>query len=96
MHVVEVIRLRLATANRDEIIAQISKLAIQLGLDEINIYRHATVDTDLSIHLDHRDVEIDAPFDGRSLSSLLKEFGLVNYSRWVEVSKNKPSDRERG
>ena len=96
MHLVEVIRLRLAAANRDEIIVRINELADRLELADVQIYRHATVDTDLSIHLDHRDAELDAAVDGPSLASLLKEFGLVSYSKWVEAPSFETSLRKRG
>ena len=54
----------------------------------IKVYKHATVETDFSVHLyyDTEQTEIRGSKLGLCLVSALKEFGLVNHSIWVERS----------
>ena len=51
---------------------------------KIMAYRHVTIDSDFRIHLFH-DSKTTSPL-GLSLASVLKEFGLVNHSIWIEMN----------
>ncbi len=53
---------------------------------QVKIYRHAVLDSDFSIHLryDAEAGEFGVRVLGDRLVSALKEFGLVNQTRWVE------------
>ena len=55
----------------------------------INVYRHGTIETDVSIHLlyDSKQVDIYGSVLGEQLTSFLKEFGLVNHTVWVNTSQ---------
>jgi len=50
-------------------------------------YSSAAIESDFSIHLTHESgsVEINGSALGWHLVSLLKEFGMVNHSVWVEL-----------
>ena len=52
----------------------------------VELYRHATVKTDLSIHLRCESLQATGlpTALGRRLASALKEFGPINHSTWVE------------
>lgn len=57
-------------------------------LVEIRTYHHSTVETDLSIHIhweSEKESQDKSPL-GLRLSSVLKPFGLLNYSVWVETA----------
>lgn len=57
-------------------------------LVEIRTYHHSTVETDLSIHIywaSEKECQDKSPL-GLRLSSVLKPFGLINYSVWVETA----------
>lgn len=62
------------------------KVDQEKGLKEIKIYRHATVDSDLSIHLywESDEVEKHGSTLGLHLVSSLKEFGRINHSIWIK------------
>jgi hypothetical protein len=53
----------------------------------ISIYRHGSIETDFSIHLiyDSKQADIHGSALGERLASLLKEFGLVNHTVWVNT-----------
>ena len=55
------------------------------GVSGIRVYRHTTVETDLSIHILHED---RTPLSGGSplgfhLANFLRKFGLVNHDLWI-------------
>jgi len=54
----------------------------------VKIYRHAALESDFSIHLlyDNSTGEFDARVLSERLVCVLKDFGLVNQTRWVEKS----------
>lgn len=54
---------------------------------EIKIYSRFRIDTDFKIYLKHRYLKSDIAASnlGQSLVSALKEYGLVNYSIWIEL-----------
>ena len=88
----EVIKLRSAAGSLglpEELLLSISG-SNQRGLVEMETYRHAALETDLSVHL-HWDSEIPEPSGsalGLRLAQALKEFGLVDHSIWVEEKKS--------
>ncbi|MCK9197306.1 MAG: hypothetical protein M0P16_10025 [Syntrophales bacterium] len=87
---IEIIKLRVAESNRDSLDQQLAEIILSVnleqGLREIKLYRHAVVDSDLSIHL-YWESERPAPQGsaaGLCLMHLLKAFGLISHSVWVE------------
>ncbi len=68
-----------------ELLRSISQLK-QPGLAEVKIYRHTSLETDLSIHLQWHSErpERDGSAPGLHLAHALKEFGLVDHSLWME------------
>lgn len=87
---IEVIMLQSAAENPKTIEQEIEKLAGNTGngssLREIRLYRHALLDNDLSVHLlwDSEKAEPQGSALGLCLSHVLKEFGLVSHSVWIE------------
>jgi hypothetical protein len=84
----EVIKLRSAGKDSEllkEFLLSIDKFS-QRGLVEIEIYHHATLETDLSVHLhwESERPERNGSDLGLRLAQALKEFGLVDHSIWVE------------
>ncbi len=59
------------------------------GLKAMKVYRNAWIDTDVSIHLHWRSTEANQQGSvvGLALAKILREFGLVNHSAWVEERK---------
>jgi len=87
----EVIKLRSAGKGSglpEEYLMSIDKFN-QKGLVEINIYHHAALETDLSVHLhwESEQVEQNGSSLGLRLAQALKEFGLVDHSIWIEKGK---------
>jgi hypothetical protein len=91
MFLLEIIRLRLAwkgSAPLGELLDSISKVE-QSGLVNMKIYRHAALETDLSVHLcwkSDQPGENGSPL-GLHLGQALREFGLVDHSVWIEDKK---------
>jgi hypothetical protein len=89
---VEIIRLRSAGNYKgllEGLSPEIANSDKKMGLVEMKIYRHASLETDLSLHLYW---ESEKP--GQNGSSLgirlvqaFKEFGLIDHSIWVEKEK---------
>lgn len=74
---------------KQDLIESMTKVDQERGLTEIKIYRHTTVDTDLSIHLywESEKVEKRGSTLGLHIASSLKEFGRVNHSIWIEEER---------
>ena len=85
--VVEIIRLRLAKLSHTDAVAKINELAARLKLENVQVYRHVFVEGDISIHLRHPDARFDTESKGRGPALLLKEYGLVSYSRWASADE---------
>ncbi len=90
MKTLEIIHLRLAGESPQTLVNAIRKSACsQPDPIGVRIYRHTRLDTDLAVHL-HRDGagRNDCPSDvGIRLASLLREFGMVEHSVWVEETE---------
>ena len=92
MRWIEIIQLRTTGASAVSALAEELDRALEGEAVGVAIYRHAAVETDLSVHLVHEtdgDVGPDRAL-GQRLVATLGEHGLVNHSLWVEV---RPSDR---
>ncbi len=71
-----------------ELLPSLDKLS-QPGLAGMKAYSHATLETDLSIHLHWESgrPEQNGSALGLRLVQALKEFGLVDHSVWIEEEK---------
>ena len=85
----EIIKLR-ASGNSEDLRAQllqsIADVNQQGGSVRINAYRHAALESDLSLHLhwqSERSDELGSTL-GLQLARSLKEFGLIDHSLWIE------------
>ncbi|MGA1870178.1 MAG: hypothetical protein ACMUJM_16700 [bacterium] len=87
----EIIELRSAKSNLELLESQLQKLLNDLEKEAkkhtITAYSRVMIDNDLSIHLIHdsKNVEKNGSSLGTHLASLLKEYGMVNHSVWVEL-----------
>ena len=94
MKTIEIITVRLDPRRQDSLLRELrTTLETQRVSDDrvnVEVYRHATVKTDVSVHLLFESFEPDAQPSalGQRLASALKEFGLVSHSLWI--------GRERG
>ena len=90
---IEIITLRSAGTSREFIEQKIPRTVTDEDRGEnlaaIRMYRNATLDTDLSVHLLFASPRPEAAPSilGQRLASALKAFGLVNHSMWVEEEK---------
>jgi len=87
----EVIKLRSAgkdPGSLEELLRSMSQVK-QSGLVEMQTYRHAALETDLSVHLlwDSDFPEINGSAPGLRLVQALKEFGLTDHSIWLKEEK---------
>jgi hypothetical protein len=96
MRWVEIISLRcpgnIDTRFIDELLKSVSELDsppdTSTHLEEIKIYRHSVVETDLSIHIRWKSEsgsQKKSPL-GLRFSSALKDLGLLNHSVWIETA----------
>lgn len=87
----EIIELR--SVDRDRVLNELDLMSLVAGLEpglrpqEIKVYAHETVGTDISIHLLNHSEQVNTHGSslGLHLASALKEFGLVNHNIWVET-----------
>lgn len=91
MKCLEVIKLRSTGEGSElleELLRSVDKFS-QRGLVETRTYHHAALGTDLSVHLlwDSDRPEPNGSDLGLRLVQALKEFGLVDYSVWIEEEK---------
>ncbi len=87
----EVIKLR--SAGKSPAVFQgLSLMTAQLDQDrpvEMKVYRHASLDDDLAVHL-HWKTEVLEPNGstlGLRLAQFLEEFGLIDHSIWIAEEK---------
>jgi hypothetical protein len=95
MRILEVIRLRMAgddSGTLEEVVQAAVENAV--GSSEVRVYRHATVEGDLLIHIHHRssNASIEASELGVRLASVLRVHGLVDHSVWV--GRDSPGRKE--
>jgi len=90
---IETINLRSAGTPRERIEQKVPRSVSEQDRSRIpvsiRVYRHATLDTDLSIHLlfESPGPEARPSALGQRLASALKEFGLVSHSMWIEQGR---------
>ncbi|MFA5182960.1 MAG: hypothetical protein WC405_16705 [Syntrophales bacterium] len=87
---IEIIKLRIAESNRYPLPHQLAEIISGVnhegGLGEIKLYCHAMLDSDLSIHLywESERPEPQGSAAGLFLIHMLKAFGLISHSVWIE------------
>jgi len=87
----EVIKIRSAGENsrlREEFLLPMAQSSLD-GRVEIQIYRHAALETDFNVHLrwESKRPEQNGSALGLRLAQAFKEFGLVDHSVWVEQER---------
>ena len=86
----EVIKLRIAETSPELVEQKIIKLITDVNkydsMKEIKLYRHAMLDNDVSVflHWESEKVEPQGSAKGLCLFHVLKEYGLISHSVWVE------------
>ncbi len=90
----EIIQIRTAKTNQkllnDFLSAWLNQVNESKKTEKIKIYKRINLETDYSIHIELK-AKTDKDQIGEKLASTLKEFGIVNYSVWVEqlINNNK-------
>jgi len=90
----EVIKLRIAGDKPESVEQKVVKMITEVNhngkMKDIKVYRHALLDNDLSVHLhwESGKAEPQGSATALCLVHLLKEFGLVSHSVWVEGNVN--------
>ncbi|MFC1693007.1 hypothetical protein ACFL1R_05845 [Candidatus Latescibacterota bacterium] len=91
MRWLEIIELRSATSKWKKMATQIKKMITDLNRDtgnhSLTAYSQAMIENDFSIHLTHEScsVEKNGSSLGLHLASVLREYGMVNHSVWIEL-----------
>ena len=86
----EVIKLRIAGEDPESVEQKVVRLITDVNhngsIKAINLYRHAMLENDLSVHLhwESESTEPQGSATGLCLVHLLKEFGLISHSVWVD------------
>jgi hypothetical protein len=94
----EVINLRTAENNLEFIEPMLTKLITEIantgGMKDIKMYRGAVLENDACIHIHwaSRKAELQGSATGLCVVHILKEFGMVSHSVWVEEN-NKLKER---
>jgi len=81
------IHVRMAGADRETLVDVIRNAVVsEPGLVGVSIYRHAKLETDLVVHLHRAETQqSDRACDcGELLASMLRAYGLVEHSVWLE------------
>lgn len=87
---IEIIKLQVADSDRESVKHELSKLISKIdhkgGLCDVKTYHNALVNSDFSITLYWKSgkVEQQGSATGLSLIHMLKAFGLISHSVWVE------------
>lgn len=87
MRTLEIIHLRMAGATAHSLVELVrDSVRSQADLSDVRVYRHSKLETDLVVHLhrktDHRS---DSACEcGERLTSILRGYGMVEHSVWVE------------
>jgi hypothetical protein len=88
---IELIQLRSAGSNREILETKLQGLIDEVGSKRkkqvIMAFSRVSIDTDFSIHIFHnsKKVENGGSRLGLQLATVLKEFGLVHHSIWMEL-----------
>ena len=91
MRWLEIIDLRSDTSTWKSMEAHVQKMITDLNRDTENhsltAYSQAMVENDFSIHLTHESCSVEKSGStlGLHLASVLREFGMVNHSVWIEL-----------
>ena len=86
----EIIKLRVAENNQAPLIRELAELLAGMkhedGLREIKLFHNVVVNSDLSIHLywETAQVERRGSAPGLCLMHVLKAYGLISHSLWIE------------
>ncbi len=88
----EVIKIRAARTDEgllEEVVQELARAGRNRGLLEMKTYRHALLDSDISVHLHWRSAQVEenGSIPGLQLARALKDFGLVDHSIWIEEEK---------
>ena len=95
---VEILNLRSAGVPRESIEQEIPRSVAEVdrsnNLVAIRIYRHATLDTDLGVHLlfESPGPEMRPSALGQRLAAALKGFGLVSHSVWIQQKETEQGE----
>jgi hypothetical protein len=87
---VEIIKLQVAEIDRESVKHQLPELMSKVdhnsGLYDVKVYHNALVSSDLSINLYWKSgkVEPQGSATGLGLIYVLKTFGLISHSVWIE------------
>ena len=89
MECVEILRISLAgveTNLQQQLISCIREIRGQGGLKAIRIYRNASNEYEMSVHLywDSGSLKFEGSDLGRTLIHIFKDYGLTNHSVWKE------------
>jgi hypothetical protein len=93
MKTVEIITVRLDPRRDDSLLRELRQTLETQGVSNdrisVELYRHATVKTDVSIHLRSDSLQADGPPSvlGQRLACALREFGAINHSAWFEEGR---------
>lgn len=93
MKTVEIITVRLDPRREEPLVRELRTTLETMRLSDdrvtVELYRHAMVKTDLSIHLRSESPRTDGlpSVLGRRLASALREFGPVNHAAWIEMER---------
>lgn len=88
MNTLEVVHLRLAGDDIDQLAEVVRQAVGDISRsNSVRIYRHARVENDLLIHIHRGETSGDEKASelGLQLASLLRIYGLVEHSVWVQV-----------
>ena len=90
LEIIKVRSVRINSEELDEFLRSMDKIS-QKRLIEIKIYRHAAIETDLSLHLlwIAKQPEKNGSALGLRLAQALKDFGLIDHSLWMEQEKER-------
>ena len=91
MKMLEIIELRSTGQDHDKVEAYLKQLMNQVLTDTdkmMKVFTKFNLETDFSIHLvdSAKKLEQNGSALGQHLVSVLKEYGLVNHSIWIEES----------
>ena len=97
MNYLEIIELRASNKDYENLSEKLTRFLDDLNKEDENytveLYRHLTVETDWSFHIQiQTDINFTSPSQlGLRIASALKEFGLVHHSVWSEEKRREKS-----